>query len=176
VLCEELDVKRSRREKIVNMAKIHDIGKINVDDEILKKPDRLTEKEFKEMKKHSKYGYEILKEIDLFEDSLKVIFHHHEQYDGSGYPEGISGEEIPLGARILNVCDAFDVMTTGRTYKQALDKPAVIEELKQYSGRQFDPQIAEKMINLIKKGRFDGAFRSTIREKQTQLRAKLKTE
>ena len=157
-LGETMDLRKGTIDKIINMAKIHDIGKIYVDDKILKKSDNLTDAEYEEMKRHSRYGFELLQDIDLLKEDLDIILHHHERYDGTGYPEGIKEEEIPLGSRILSVCDAFDVMTTGRTYKPPLNKKEVIHELKDCSAEQFDPHIADKMITLIKKGKFDDSF------------------
>lgn len=159
VLCQELGLNISKRERIVNMAKIHDIGKIYVKDSILKSADKLTPEEYEEMKRHSYYGYELLNDIDILKEDIKIILYHHERYDGTGYPEGKRGDEIPLGARILCICDAFDVMTTGREYKAAMNKAMVIQEIEECSGSHFDPLLARKMVELIKKGRFDDSFR-----------------
>ena len=131
------------------MAKIHDIGKISVPDKILKSSGSLTDKEYAEMKNHSQYGYEILEDLDIFKEDLNIIKHHHERYDGNGYPDGLSGEEIPIGSRILAICDAYDVMSTGRVYKPALTKKEIIAEFEKCSGKQFDPEYAEMMIELI---------------------------
>ncbi len=158
-LCDVAKVRHGRKERIVNMAKIHDIGKIYVDDEILKSDEVLSEEEFAEMKKHSYYGYELLKDIDMLNDDLEIILHHHEFYNGNGYPDGIEEKEIPLGSRILNICDSFDVMTTGRSYKRALSKKETIEEFEECSGEQFDPELTAKMIELIKSGELDNSFK-----------------
>ena len=149
ILCRKAGLKHNQIEKIVNMAKIHDIGKISVPDEILKSSGSLTDKEYAEMKKHSQYGYEILEDLDIFKEDLDIIKHHHERYDGNGYPDGLSGKEIPVGSRILAVCDAYDVMSTGRVYKPALTKKEIIAEFEKCSGKQFDPDYAEMMIELI---------------------------
>ncbi len=159
VLCKELGVAGGKRERIVSMAKIHDIGKIYVKDSILKSSVELTSEEYEEMKKHSYYGYELLNDIDILKEDIEIILYHHERYDGTGYPEGKRGEEIPLGSRILCICDAFDVMTTGREYKPAMSKEMVIQEIEECSGSHFDPLLARKMVELIKKGRFDDSFR-----------------
>ncbi len=157
-VCNKININPSKKEKIINMAKIHDIGKIYVDDEILKSDDLLSDEEFKEMKKHSEYGYELLKDIDMLNDDLEIILHHHEFYNGNGYPEGIKEKEIPLGSRILNICDSFDVMTTGRSYKKALNKEETIREFKRCAGKQFDPELVDELIELIKNGELDGSF------------------
>ena len=124
----------------------------------MKKSDKLSDAEYEEMKNHSLYGYELLKDIDIMKKDLEIIHYHHEKYDGTGYPDGLEGEEIPEGARILNICDAFDVMTTGRTYKASMSKKQVIEDFKECSGGQFDPEVVENMLDLIKSGRFDDSF------------------
>ena len=149
ILCRKAGLKHNQIEKIVNMAKIHDIGKISVPDKILKSSGSLTDKEYAEMKNHSQYGYEILEDLDIFKEDLNIIKHHHERYDGNGYPDGLSGEEIPIGSRILAICDAYDVMSTGRVYKPALTKKEIIAEFEKCSGKQFDPEYAEMMIELI---------------------------
>ncbi|MFW5976752.1 MAG: HD-GYP domain-containing protein, partial [Bacillota bacterium] len=162
ILGGALKLRKGQINRIVNMAKIHDIGKIYVDDQILKKSDKLSKAEYEEMKKHSRHGYNLLQDIELMKEDLDIILYHHERYDGQGYPEGVRGEEIPLGARILSVCDAFDVMITGRTYKPALNKNEVIQEFKTCSGTQFDPEIVEEMIGLIESGKFDNSFEKRL--------------
>lgn len=161
LLCEMANVNQNRKEKIVNMAKIHDIGKIYVDDNILKSNELLTKEEFEEMKKHSQYGYELLQDIDMLNDDLEIILYHHEFYNGEGYPAGLKGKEIPFGSRILNISDSFDVMTTGRSYKKALNKEETISEFKRCSGKQFDPDLVEKIIYLIETGELDSSFKKS---------------
>ncbi|MGM0419988.1 MAG: HD-GYP domain-containing protein [Bacillota bacterium] len=156
VLCRKAGLKYNEIEKIVNMAKIHDIGKISVSDDILKSSGKLTESEFAEMKKHSKYGCEILDDLDIFKEDIDIIKYHHERYDGNGYPEGLSEEEIPLGSRILSICDAYDVMSTGRVYKPPLNKEEIIAEFNKCAGEQFDPNYAEMMVELIQNNRIGG--------------------
>jgi HD-GYP domain-containing protein (c-di-GMP phosphodiesterase class II) len=159
-LANKLGLSRAKTEKIVNVAKIHDIGKIYVDDDILTSDEQLSNSEYKEIQRHAEYGYKLLKDIDILKEELKVILHHHERWDGYGYPAGLKGEEIPVGARVLNITDSFDVMTTGRRYKPALNKTETIQELKDCSGTQFDPEMASKMIELIDEGFFDNSFQS----------------
>ncbi len=162
MLCKELGLPKTEINRIVNIAKIHDIGKIYVDDHILKSNNCLTIEEYEEMKKHSIYGYELLKDIDLLQEDLEIMLYHHEWYNGQGYPEGIKGEEIPRGARILAICDAFDVMTTGRSYKKAKSKKEVIAEFLIYRGKQFDPDYADTMVSLIKANKFDDSFKNDL--------------
>ncbi len=158
LLCEELGLKKTKIERFVNIAKIHDIGKINIPDNILKSSSILSDGEYDEIKKHSFYGYQLLKDIDLLNKDLEIILYHHEHYDGTGYPEGVKGEDIPLGSRILSICDAFDVMTYGRNYKPAMDKIKIIQELKNCSATQFDPLIIKTMLKLIDQEKFEDSF------------------
>ena len=122
-------------------ALLHDIGKIGIPDAILRKPDKLAADEWEIMKGHPTIGYNILKRIKFLEAAAQMVLHHHEAYDGSGYPEGLSGENIPLGARIFHVADAIDAMTSDRPYKKAMPFDAAAAELLKYSSRQFDPAI-----------------------------------
>ena len=122
-------------------ALLHDIGKIGIPDAILRKPGNLTDAEWQIMKKHPTIGYNLLRRIKFLETAAQIILHHHEAFDGSGYPDGLSGENIPLGARIFNVADAIDAITSDRPYQKALPFKTAAAELKKHSGQQFDPQI-----------------------------------
>ncbi len=158
VLCEELGINKTKTERFVNIAKIHDIGKISIPDKILKSSSQLSRQEYNEIKRHSYYGYQLLKDIDLLNKDLDIILCHHEHYNGAGYPDGKKGEDIPLGSRILSICDAFDVMTYGRSYKPAMNKEEVVQELKVCSATQFDPNITKTMIKLVINDRFKTSF------------------
>lgn len=127
----------------------HDVGKIGIEDGILKKAGRLTNEEYEEIKKHPQRGALILSAVSMFKEIVPVVLYHHERYDGKGYPKGLSGNEIPLLARILCVADALDAMTTDRIYKKRRSLNDTIKELKTGSGTQFDPEIVEVVINLI---------------------------
>ena len=168
-LCKAWGISKLKTERIVNISRIHDIGKIKVPDKILKSKKRLSDEEYEEIKNHSEYGYEILEDINLMKEDIDIILHHHERFDGKGYPQGLTGKEIPKGARILSICDAFDVMTTGRCYKRALTKKEVIKEIKKCSGNQFDPDIVKTMIDLIKQGEFDDCFKSVTNETKSYI-------
>ncbi|HSQ34663.1 MAG TPA: HD domain-containing phosphohydrolase [Candidatus Binatia bacterium] len=122
-------------------ALLHDIGKIGIPDAILRKPETLTVAEWEIMKNHPTIGYNLLRRIKFLETSAQIVLHHHEAFDGSGYPDGLSGENIPLGARIFNVADAIDAITSDRPYQKALPLATAAIELNKHSGRQFDPQI-----------------------------------
>jgi putative two-component system response regulator len=122
-------------------ALLHDIGKIGIPDAILRKPEDLTAAEWQIMKKHPTIGYNLLRRIKFLETSAQIVLHHHEAFDGSGYPDGLSGENIPMGARIFNIADAIDAITSDRPYQKALPFKTAASELKKHSGQQFDPQI-----------------------------------
>jgi putative nucleotidyltransferase with HDIG domain len=122
-------------------ALLHDIGKIGIPDAILRKPGDLTDGEWLIMKKHPTIGYNLLRRIKFLETAAQIILHHHEAFDGSGYPDGLSGDNIPLGARIFNIADAIDAITSDRPYQKALPFKTATAELKKHSGQQFDPQI-----------------------------------
>ncbi|WP_203472710.1 HD domain-containing phosphohydrolase [Dissulfurispira thermophila] len=120
---------------------LHDVGKIGVKDTVLCKPGRLTDEEFKEIKKHTLYGEEILAHIKQFKDIIPGVKHHHERYDGKGYPDGLKGKDIDIAARIIAVADSFDAMTSNRPYRQGLSLDVAFEELKKHAGAQFDPDV-----------------------------------
>jgi putative two-component system response regulator len=122
-------------------ALLHDIGKIGIPDAILRKPEDLTAAEWQIMKKHPTIGYNLLRRIKFLETSAQIVLHHHEAFDGSGYPDGLSGDNIPMGARIFNIADAIDAITSDRPYQKALPFKTAASELKKHSGQQFDPQI-----------------------------------
>lgn len=134
---------------------LHDIGKIGIPDTILNKTDKLDNDEWKVMQSHSIMGWEILKHINTFEDISEAIRHHHERYDGKGYPDKLSGENIPLMSRILAVADSFNAMTSNRSYRNALSKETATEEVRKNMGTQFDPYIAEVFINILEDIDFD---------------------
>lgn len=129
---------------------LHDIGKIGIPDAILNKPGKLTEAEFKLMKQHVEIGANILKDNHMIQDLEKGALYHHEWYDGNGYLQGLTSDEIPEIARIICIADAYDAMTSSRVYRKRLSDDAVIEELKRCSGSQFDPQIVETFIKVLK--------------------------
>jgi HD-GYP domain-containing protein (c-di-GMP phosphodiesterase class II) len=125
---------------------LHDIGKIGVRDTVLLKPSRLTEEEFVEIRLHPVIGDNIIKPLGSFPNERLIVRHHHERFDGKGYPDGLGGTDIPRTARILAVADTYDSMTSTRPYRQALSHATAIEELKRCSGTQFDPAIVEAFL------------------------------
>jgi len=130
-------------------ALLHDIGKIGVPDAILTKPGPLTADEYDTVKRHPEIAIEILGHLSFLEEQLPLILHHHERYDGRGYPAGLVGERIPIGARILAVADALDTMFSPRTYKPAYKTDQVRAELIAGSGRQFDPAVIQATLALL---------------------------
>jgi len=128
---------------------LHDVGKIGIQDAILNKPGLFTMEEYREMKRHPQIGAEILKDVHLLGQGAQWVKHHHERFDGTGFPDGLSGEEISLGARIIAVADAFDAMISERPYKRALSLEEAKRELKVWSGRQFDPEVAAAFLECL---------------------------
>ena len=127
----------------------HDIGKIGVPDNVLTKDDRLTENEFSQIKEHPTIGAHILGNAKVFQDIIPIVKHHHERYDGHGYPAKLAGEEIPYLVRIVTVVDTFDAMTSNRSYRKALPLETVITEIEKCKGTQFDPAIADAFLKII---------------------------
>ena len=144
-----LGLEMSRIDELKIAADLHDIGKIGISEEILLKPGKLTEDEYKIIKTHSEKGYRIIKASSELKEVAESVLYHHERLDGRGYPIGLKGEEIPLLSRIISVCDSYDVMTSDRVYKKAMSKEDAIEELKRCSGTQFDPSLVKVFIECI---------------------------
>ena len=133
-------------------AMLHDIGKIGIRDDILTKCGLLTDEEYEIIKQHPITGERIVAPLGLIKEETEIIRHHHERYDGKGYPDGLAGEAIPLPARIVAITDAFDAMTTTRSYRKALPVDVAVGELERCAGTQFDPEIARIMIEAIREG------------------------
>jgi len=131
---------------------LHDVGKIGISDAILLKPGPLTPEEFETVKRHTVMGAEILSAAGFGDEVVRWVLHHHERWDGRGYPMGLRGEEIPVGARILAVVDAFEVMTAGRIYRPAVPVEAAVEELRTQRGRQFDPEVVDAFVEALRSG------------------------
>jgi HD-GYP domain-containing protein (c-di-GMP phosphodiesterase class II) len=128
---------------------LHDIGKIGIADAVLLKPDRLADAEMAEMRRHSEIGAAILEVHEAMSDIARIVRHHHERWDGSGYPAGLAGAAIPLGGRIVAVPDAFSAMTTDRPYRAALPLDRAWAELRACSGSQFDPAMVEVFEQVV---------------------------
>ena len=145
---EELGLSEAELRDIEYASMLHDIGKVGVPDEILFKPGRLSEDEFEQVKKHPEYGWAILRAVPGLESVSLVVLHHHERMDGKGYPAGLEGDQIPLGARIVCVVDAFDAMLSSRSYRKGLGIDEAIRRLRDSSPDQFDPKIVAPFIEL----------------------------
>lgn len=133
------------------MISLHDIGEINISKEILTKNGPLTGEEWEIIKKHPETGYRIVRATEEFAHVAEEILSHHEHWDGSGYPQGLKGKEIPLLARITAIADAYEVMSTGRAYKKTMVESEVVAELKRCAGSQFDPELIEIFLPLLEK-------------------------
>jgi HD-GYP domain-containing protein (c-di-GMP phosphodiesterase class II) len=127
-------------------AVLHDIGILGISDEILKKEGKLTAEEYRQVKTHPSVGAEVIRDLEFLQPVIPLIYHHQERYDGSGYPEGLRGEAIPVGARILAVADTFDALTSARPYRPAFSRQAALDELRRCSGTQLDPQVVDVFI------------------------------
>ncbi|SCZ76895.1 HD domain-containing phosphohydrolase [Pseudobutyrivibrio xylanivorans] len=138
-----------RQEKIFMMGLLHDVGKIGVPDEVINKPGRLVDEEFARIKKHPSIGGKILGNIQEMPELAAGAKWHHERYDGKGYPQGLSGDDIPEEARIIAVADAYDAMTSNRSYRGALPQEVVRSEIEKGKGSQFDPKFADIMLKMI---------------------------
>lgn len=148
-IAEEMGIDKDEIEDLRIAAILHDIGKIGTYDYLLDKPDRLTTEEFEIIQRHPATAIEILKDIKQLKDVLPIIRHHHERFDGKGYPDRLKGEGIPLGARILCVADSFDSMTADRPYRPSLGREYAKLELRRCSGTQFDPKVVQTFLKVL---------------------------
>ena len=142
-IAEKMDLNQGVVERIQMAAYLHDIGKIAISDQILNKPGRLKRSELKEVQKHPEFAYNILERLPPFKKVSRIILHHHERYDGLGYPKGLKGKAIPLEARIIAVADAFDAMTSDRPYRKALNYDQAYSEINDHVNEQFCPLVVE---------------------------------
>lgn len=147
-LANHLGLSETEIESLRFAGHLHDIGKVGIQDKILLKPGRLTPEEYEVIKRHPLIGAEIVGHISLLRDEVLIIKHHHERWDGKGYPDGLAGEEIPFLARILAVADTYDAMTSNRPYRPPLSHEVALREIRQNSGTQFDPLVVEAFLDL----------------------------
>ena len=148
-LAEQLRLPPDETEAIRVAALLHDLGKIEIPDSILQKPGPLTEKEWQSMRQHPVLSQRALAQLGGFSDVLPLVRHHHERFDGCGYPDGLSGEDIPSGSRLILVIDAFDAMTSDRPYRQAMSVANAAKELVRCSGSQFDPRVVRAFLLIL---------------------------
>jgi len=151
-LAEAIGLSPDEVSRVSTAALLHDIGKIGIPDKILSKKGKLTTEEWEAIKSHPKFGANIIGNVPSLVSCLPAILYHHERWDGTGYPEGLKGETIPLDARILAIADAFAAMTSARPYRDAFCDDKVIKRLRQGAGKQFDPQLVEVFISLVEAG------------------------
>jgi len=147
---EELDLTPCELNELELFATLHDIGKISISDEILNKTGELSADEWMQMKKHAEIGYDMAMSASELKPIAGYILSHHENWNGSGYPHGISGENIPLPSRILAIADTYDAMTQDRVYRTAVGKEMALEEIRQNTGSRFDPAVAAVFFQVIK--------------------------
>lgn len=148
-LARGMGLPEKKVQDIQTAAILHDIGKIGIDDSILKKPLKLSQEEYEFIQMHPVIGAEILKDVDFLKDIANIIKHHHERYDGKGYPDRLKGEEISIEASILAVADVYDAMTSDRPYRKGMDKETALNEIKVNAGTQFHPEVATMFLKLM---------------------------
>lgn len=152
IIAAEMGLPSKEIEIIRQACELHDLGKIGVEDCILTKPSSLTEEEWKQIRRHPLIGVQILEPLTFLNDVIDLVRQHHEHYDGTGYPEGRRVEDIHLGARIIHLADAYEAMTSARSYRKTpLTKGAAVEEIKKNSGTQFDPKVVQAFLKVLDK-------------------------
>jgi HD-GYP domain-containing protein (c-di-GMP phosphodiesterase class II) len=151
-LADALGAKDYEKDVVRVVAPIHDVGKVGIPDAILLKEDILTRKEYDLMKSHSVYGEEIINRFDILTNEARITRHHHERYDGTGYPDGLAGEDIPFSSRLIALCDTYDAMVTDRPYRKGRDREETLAEIKRYSGKQFDPDMTDCFLEMFSHG------------------------
>jgi putative nucleotidyltransferase with HDIG domain len=170
-LAREIHLPEPQVERIYMAGLLHDVGKIGVPESVLQKAGRLTPEEFEHMKKHPAIGAKILSDIKQIEDVIPGVMHHHERYDGKGYPAGLAGRNIPLMGRIICLADCFDAMTSNRTYRRALPLEVALVEIRRCSGSQFDPSLAEAFLQIEA-----NEFREILKDHHLQARKRLEIQ
>ncbi|WP_274366230.1 HD-GYP domain-containing protein [Paenibacillus thermotolerans] len=151
-IAAELGLPQKVQDNIYIGGLLHDIGKIGVPESVLSKQSSLTEPEYEMIKRHPRIGYDMVKHISAFRNNgiLDMILYHHERYDGTGYPERLKGEQIPLFARIMAVADSFDAITSSRVYRQGKNINSAIQEICEHKGTQFDPDIVDRFVKILR--------------------------
>ncbi len=151
-IATQLVLPDTETETLVSAASLHDIGKAGISDQILLKPGKLTAEELAWAQKYPEWGWMTLSQVDGFQRAALLVLHQREKIDGSGYPKGLRGEEIPLGSRIIAVADCFDALTNDRPYRDALSREAALEELMRCAGTQFDPEVVNAFLTTLMRG------------------------
>ncbi|MCX6375653.1 MAG: HD domain-containing protein [Armatimonadetes bacterium] len=150
---KEMRIPRKQMERMEYAAFLQDIGNVRVPHTILNRPENLTPAEFEIVKTHTAVGADMVEQVKFLRDISPIIRHHHEAWDGGGYPDGLKGDEIPLGARIIAVCTAFDAMTHAKAYRPAMDEEDVVRTIRAAAGRKYDPAVADAFLRSLKKRR-----------------------
>jgi diguanylate cyclase (GGDEF)-like protein len=148
-LGEMLGLSARELSELKAMGTLHDIGKVAIDEKILNKPGKLSREEYEEIKRHPEIGYRILSSVNELGEIAEYVLAHHESWDGSGYPRGLTGAKIPFLSRVIAIADAYDAMTSNRTYRDAVSREAALGELERCSGKQFDPEIVRVFVSKI---------------------------
>lgn len=161
IIARQMKLPASSLRNIEIGALLHDVGKIGIEDRILRKPSALTPEEFEIMKTHPEKGGDIMEPIAFLREATDIIVHHHERWDGTGYPSGLKGSEIPLGARVVAVADTFDAMTTNRPYQRAMTFEIAARKIQGFSGKACDPGVVEAFVEAMDSGLFDVAGQKT---------------
>jgi HD-GYP domain-containing protein (c-di-GMP phosphodiesterase class II) len=146
-----LNLPKEEIERIKQAAILHDLGKIGISENHLLKKSKLTSEEYEEVKKHPQIGVDIIRPIKVLHDIIPFILHHHERWDGAGYPNGLKGEEIPVGARIIAVADVYQALISDRPYRKAYSKEEAIKIIKNGASTQFDPQIVDIFLRILER-------------------------
>jgi len=149
MIADRMNLSLEEQERVRIAAFLHDLGKVGVPTDLMLRPSSLSAAERALVERHPVIGARMLAPLDLPGSIAEAIHHHHEWWDGSGYPDGIAGDEIPLISRIIGVADAFDAMSSDRPYRPALSRPVVVDELRRFTGRQFDPDIAKEFLAIL---------------------------
>ncbi len=155
-IAQQMHLDEKQIESLKYASLLHDTGKVDIPVEILTKTTKLTAKEFNIIKRHPEKGAQILRPLQILKPAIKIIMHHHEKYNGTGYPSRLKKGQIPLGSRIMAVADAFEAMVYGRPYRERIDIHSAIKEIKKKSGTQFDPKIVEVFLKITKKMKLRG--------------------
>jgi len=169
-ICTAMKLSEAETKSLVHAALLHDAGKIQVPSSLLEKQKPLTDDEFKIISKHPKKGIELIKNLEILKPAIPIILHHHERYDGKGYPSGLKKEKIPLGARILSILDTFDAMYFGRPYSKEKTLEVIEEEFKQQKGKQFDPNIVDTFLKILKRKSIRKILKSSPTTKKTPIK------
>ena len=162
VIGRQMGLDKKNLEELGMISILHDVGKIGISDSALKKAGKLTGFEWNEIKKHPVCGYNLLKKTNLKYKNIVAVKHHHERYDGQGYPDGLSGEQIPLFSRIIAIADSYDAMTSERVYRKAMSHEEAMIEIVSNKNKQFDPRLVECLIEFILNNGFEPLYKKSI--------------